>query len=462
MTILWSIVGFIVVMGLVVTIHEWGHYQVARWFNIKVKTFSIGFGKSLYERQGVETCFKIGMIPLGGYVRFVDEAEGPVAKEDLARAFNRQSVYKRFTVVAAGPLINLLFAWIVFSVMYMIGVSGLKPVFNDVVKDSPIEQSLPVEFFQNDQVWSLTQVDNENVYSWQMVHQAILKAQIHQESAVDFSIENIYTGEAAYLERISLESLDLNNPDQNWLTALGFKAFQMPLLPVLGEVVSGGPSERAGLLPKDLIVSINDKPIERWTSLVEEIKVAPNQTIPVTYQREGVVYNTIILLGQKKLPSGELVGQMGVGVEVPDDFMKPYSVVNQYEFTESLQKGYQRSVDLLKMSLVMMQRMFFGDVSLQHLSGPLSIAQFSGQAMQSGLITFLSLLGLISLSIGILNLLPIPVLDGGHLVYYLVEMVKGSPVSAQVMDVGQRIGVVLIIGLTFVALFNDVLRITHG
>ncbi len=462
MSVLWSVLGFIVVMGLVVTIHEWGHYQVARWFNVKVKTFSIGFGKSIYERQGKETTFKVGMIPLGGYVRFLDEAEGPVAEEELDRAFNRQSVYKRFAVVAAGPLINLIFAWLVFSAMYMVGVSGFKPVFNEVTPASPIERSLSDSFFRDKAEWVVTQVDGEGTTSWRTVHQALLKARVHHQSHVDFVVEKMDSSEQLILESVPIGELDLNQPEQNWLQLLGFKPFNFALPPVLGTVLADGPAQKSGLMVQDEIIAINGVVTQHWRDLVEKIQAAPNQTVEVSYLREGVLYTTMVSLGQKKLDSDQVVGQMGIGVYVSPERLAPYTVVNQYGVMGAIEQGYQRSIDLFQMSLVMLQRMFFGDVSLQHLSGPISIAQFSGQAMQSGWVTFLGLLGLISLSIGLLNLLPIPILDGGHLVYYLVEMVKGSPVSTQVMEVGQRIGIVLIIGLTFIALFNDVLRISNG
>ncbi|VAW48778.1 Intramembrane protease RasP/YluC, implicated in cell division based on FtsL cleavage [hydrothermal vent metagenome] len=465
MTILWSVLGFVVVMGIVVTIHEWGHYQVARWFNIKVNVFSIGFGKSIYEKQGIETCFKVGMIPLGGYVRFLDEAEGTVAKEELGRAFNRQNVYKRFAVVAAGPLVNLVFAVLVFSMMYLVGVSGLKPVFNDVTLDSPVGKSLPNAFFQDtdsDRVWSVTQVDGEQVYSWQMVLQTLLKAKVHYKETVDMLVEHVGTGDNFVLEHIPLGALDLNKPEQNWLQLLGFAPFNIPLPPVLGVVLPDEPASKAGLLPHDEVVAMNGVLISQWMDLVKGIQAKPSQTVQIRYIRNGAFYTTSVKLGQKTLNSDQVVGQMGVGVYVAPERLKPYTTIVQYGAVEAVQQGYQHSVDLFKMSLVMLQRMFFGDVSLQHLSGPLSIAQFSGQAMESGLVTFLSLLGLISLSIGLLNLLPIPVLDGGHLVYYLVEMVKGSPVSTLTIEVGQRVGIVLILGLTFVALFNDVLRISNG
>ncbi len=462
MTILWSILGFIVVMGVVVSLHEWGHYQVARWFNIKVLTFSIGFGKTLYQKQGKETCFKIGMFPLGGFVKFVDEREGPVAEEDQSRAFNRQNVYRRFAVVAAGPIVNLLLAWFVFALMYMVGVNGSKPVFNQVTEKSPLALSIPVSTSLNDQAWSVLTIDNQPVSSWQMVHETILSALVMEKSSVDMTIENVTSQEQILLSKISLSALDLNTAKQNWLQTLGFEPFQPSLPVVVGHVAAGGPADKAGLQSKDTILEIAGQPVSDWLAFVEVVQSRPGELVKALYMRGGGLFTVDILLEQTSLQDGRVIGRMGLGVDVPKDMIAKYTSIVQYGPVEALKHGYQRSVDLFGISLVMMQRMFFGDVSLENLSGPLSIAQFSGKALQTGLISFLSLLGLISLSIGLLNLLPIPVLDGGHLLYYLVEMVKGSPVSEQVMAVGQTIGLVLIVGLMFVALFNDVVRISHG
>ncbi|GKT12360.1 MAG: regulator of sigma E protease [Thiomicrorhabdus sp.] len=463
MDVIWSLFGFVLVMGLIVTIHEWGHYQVARWFNIKVTTFSIGFGKTLYEKQGSETTFKIGLIPLGGYVKFVDEREGNVPAEDLPRAFNRQSVYKRFAVVLAGPVINLIFAWFVFTLMYLIGVSGYKPVFSQVADKSSLQQALPDSFIASDEVWSVAYVNDDATYNWQMVHQSLLKSLVNQDQSVDLLIENVFTDQVFPLDNVSLHALDLDKPDQNWLKILGFIPFKASLPAVLGQVVSGGPAALAGLKPQDKVLSIGGVPILQWSDLVEIVQAIPDQQVEIEYQRQGVIYVALIEVGHSEAKGGaKTVGKIGVGVDIALGAMKPFVSTVQFGFIESMDQAYKKTVDLVDMSLVMLKRMLFGEVSLQNLSGPLSIAQFSGQAVQTGLIAFLGLLGLLSLSIGILNLLPIPVLDGGHLVYYLVEMVKGSPVSEQVVGAGQKLGLVLIVGLTFVALFNDVLRISNG
>jgi len=464
MTFVWSVIGFVLVMGLIVTIHEWGHYQVGRFFNIKVLKFSIGFGKPIYSRKGKETEFIIAQIPLGGYVKFVDERDGVVADEDLPRAFNRQSVYKRFAVVAAGPLINLIFAWVIFAVMYMIGTTGMKPIVSDFAPGSALQSSLNQEIstLQNHQAWSVSGVNKLPVYSWQMVNQQILQALAKGNKTISVQFTSVDGTHSLNAENVDLSAININEPKQNWLKLIGFIPTK-PIIPaVLGQVLENGPAEAAGLKSGDKVIAISKNPIHNWQDFVKVVQSLPNQQVEVQYERDGVVYTQPAKLSSSTLENGETVGKMGVGVQVDEQTLAPYTVKIQYGFIDAFSHAYQRSVDLFVMSIVMLKRMVIGEVSTSNLSGPLSIAQFSGQAVQSGFVAFLSLLGLLSLSIGILNLLPIPVLDVGHLVYYLIEMIKGSPVSEQVMAVGQTIGLVLLVGLTVLALFNDVIRISHG
>ncbi|BCN93437.1 zinc metalloprotease [Thiomicrorhabdus immobilis] len=465
MSVVWSLLGFVVVMGLIVTIHEWGHYQVARWFNIKVLKFSIGFGKPIYSRKGQETEFVIAQIPLGGYVKFADEREDYVAPEDVDRAFNRQSVYKRFAVVAAGPLVNLVFALFAFTAMYMVGVSGMKPISNSVIAGSPLQHALAqqnIVDFESQQAWVVSKVNDVDVYSWQTVHQQLLQSLANGEQRVSFSFQQVDGGRDIKVDGVSLSSIDINQPEQNWLERLGFVPAK-PLIPaVIGEVIEKGPADKAGMLNGDKILTINEKPIQSWQDFVKVVQANPGASIQVVFERNQAVFDTLVQLEKAEQENSPPIGKMGVGVLIDEQTFKPYSVNIQYGFLNAVEKAYQRSVDLFIMSVVMIKRMIIGEVSTKNLSGPISIAQFSGQAIQTGLVAFLSLVGLLSLSIGILNLLPIPVLDGGHLVYYLIEMIKGSPVSERVMVVGQTVGLMFIVSLTFVALFNDVIRISHG
>lgn len=463
MTVVWSIIGFVVVMGIIVAIHEWGHFQVARWFNVKINVFSIGFGPSIYEKQGAEITFRIGAIPLGGYVRFADEREGPVEEVDLPRAFNRQPVYKRFAIVAAGPIVNLVLAWFAFSLMYMLGINGFKPLLAPAQQNQPIASAFSSISYteSSDDVWRIAAANGTDVSTWQGVQQQIMQALVADKSTVLLTFASEYSDEKV-LYSLPLAALDIDDVKQSWLSTLGFVPFKPPLPPVLGEVLEGEPAWRAGLQENDEIHSLNGEEIKDWQAFVSFVQAHPDQQVKVTFYRNQVLYDATVTLAGRDDKQGSRIGVMGVALSQSQEAMEPYVSVMRYNLMDASVMAYQRSVDLVVMSLQMLQRMLFGDIGLQHLSGPISIAQFSGQAVQSGLIAFLSLLGLISLSVGVLNLLPIPVLDGGHLVYYLIEMLKGSPVKEVYVEIGQRIGIALILSLTFIALFNDVLRISHG
>lgn len=465
MEFFWSIVGFVIMMGLIVTIHEYGHFQVARWFNIKVTDFSIGFGKALYQRQMGEVSFKIAAIPLGGYVKFVDEREGEVAAEDLPRAFNRQSVYKRFAVVLAGPMINLILAWFVFATMNMIGMNTVKPMIDSQTVAHFQNESLPageVSVPQITDLWEVTQINQKPVYSWQNVQQEVLLALIDKQPTMEVEFTNFVDSRRQYAA-LSLDSLDINDTKQNWLRTLGFNPANLPIDAIVGQVLEAGAAQKAGLQVGDKILRFNGELVQSWQDFVRNVQVNPDKQVTLEIQRANQVIQKTVLIESKLDPENkQLVGMIGLGVEVLDAQMQPYMNHVQLGFTQAMLTGYERSIDLIQMSFQMLQRMIMGEVSLSHLSGPISIAQFSGQAVQNGLISFLSLLGLLSLSIGFLNLLPIPVLDGGHLLYYVIEMIKGSPVSDKVMLVGQNIGLFFIISLTLLALFNDFIRLSNG
>lgn len=458
MTFIWSLLGFVLAIGILVTIHEWGHYQVARWFNIKVVTFSIGFGKKLWSKQGKETEFQLALIPIGGFVKFVDEREGPVAEEDLPRAFNRQSVYKRFAVVAAGPLINLIFAWMMFTAIYMIGVSAPKPIFDQPVAGSALERVLP----NNKQAWLVQKVDQYNVNSWLTVREQLLMALVNDQESVSLTLEDTQTGQIKTIDAVSLAELNLDDKKQNWVRVIGFQPSIIPVPAIIGDVKANGPADLAGIQTGDLIVNIDGHEIRTWQDLVLTVKPLPNRTVSVTVSRDGVYFEHQVALTANPSTVDELTGYMGVGVDVDPKSLAPYMSTAQYGLIDSIRLGWNKNIDFIDMSLVMMKKMLFGEVGLDNLSGPVSIAQFSGQAIQTGLVSFLMLLGLLSLSLGVLNLLPIPVLDGGHLVYYIIEMIKGSPVSEGVMVFGQKIGILLILSLTILALTNDLIRITNG
>lgn len=454
MTIFWSILGFVFALGILVTIHEWGHFITARLFNIKVTHFSIGFGKVLFTRQRGETCYQLALIPLGGYVRFVDERDGEVATQDLPRAFNRQSVYKRFAVVAAGPLINLLFAWLAFSVIYFSGITGTKPVFETIPANTALAEQLP----KNDQAWQVLAVDERSVLGWQEVHRSILHALVNQQSTLTLALKSFQGSEQKTI-KLSLADLDINQPKQSWLTVLGFRPKLPDLEAVIDQVSSQSPAESAGIEPRDRIIQVDDHAINSWSELVAFIQANPNETVTFMIKRQQQLLFKTVTLGEKS--SGE-IGYLGATALMNEQAQKAYQFTQSYSVWQSLQKGGEHTVKMVDLTVEMIQQMIFGQVSAQNISGPVSIAEYSGKALQNGTVAFLSLLGLLSLSIGILNLLPIPVLDGGHLFFYVIEMIKGSPVSEAIEGVAQKLGLALILALTFFALFNDVVRISNG
>lgn len=456
MTILWSIAGFVVAMGLLVAIHEWGHYIVARAFNIKVTHFSLGFGKVFYRRQMGETQFQLSAIPLGGYVKFVDEREGPVAEEDLPRAFNRQNVYRRFAVVAAGPIVNLVFAWLVFSLIYFSGISGLKPVFETIPPQTPLAESLP----ENSQAWQVLSVDGNDVLDWRGVYQQVLQALVKGQAEIGVGLQGL-DGAGTQDVVLSLAGLDINQPKQDWLTALGFAPKYPEIRPVISRVVDASPAQKMGLQSGDWVRRIDGQPIDSWSQLVEYVRKHPGKEVELLVDRKEQIVFVRGVLAQRETDSGTM-GSLGAAVKMDKAALSDYRVTVSYGPLASLEKGWHHTVDLVEMTLNMIKGMLVGSVSVTNISGPVSIAEFSGKAMQSGWVAFLSLLGLLSLSLGILNLLPIPVLDGGHLFFYVIEMIKGAPVKESIEAGAQKIGLMLILGLTFFALFNDVVRISNG
>ncbi len=454
MNILTTLIAFAIALGSLVVVHEFGHYLAARLCNVKVLRFSVGFGRVLASRRlgRDQTEWALAAFPLGGYVKMLDEREGEVAPQDLPRAFNRQSVARRFFIVVAGPLANFLLAIGVYWLIFMHGVPGLKPVIGAVAVGSPAAQAQ----FQTGEV--LTKVGGEAVTTWQDARWQLLKYAVDRSTV---AIEAQNERSEIRFHKLDMATLTPADLDGDFLRVLGFARQQPPLPPVIGRVVAGGAAERAGMLTGDEVLSIDGVAVKRWDEVVTIIGASPQRELMLEVKR-GEMRQTIAVKPDAVLENSNRIGRIGVAVRIDADAMRQYAVEVRYSPLTSIGKAVERTWDTSIFSLRMLGKMIIGEVSLKNLSGPITIADYAGQSAQSGWISYLAFIALISISLGVLNLLPIPLLDGGHLMYYMIEIIKGSPVSTQAMEVGQNIGMGLLFLLMTFALYNDISRLLNG
>lgn len=454
MNLLTTIVAFAVALGTLVVVHEFGHYLAARLCNVKVLRFSVGFGRVLASRRlgRDQTEWALAAFPLGGYVKMLDEREGEVAPADLPRAFNRQSVGRRFMIVVAGPLANFLLAIGLYWVIFMHGVPGLRPVIGAITAGSPAAQAQ----FEVGEV--IIKVGAEPVATWQDARWVLLKHAVDRSSVV---VEAQNQRAEINFHKLDMGGLKPADLDGDFLRTLGFARPQPPLAPVIGRVLPGGAAERAGMLAGDEVVAIDATAVKRWDQVVAAIGVNPGREVTLEIKRGETLQKIRITPDVVDENSGR-IGRIGVAVRVDAEAMRRYMVEVRYSPWDSIGKALERTWDTSLFSLRMLGKMIIGEVSLKNLSGPITIADYAGQSAQTGWISYLAFIALISISLGVLNLLPIPLLDGGHLMYYMLEIVKGSPVSTQVMEIGQNIGMGLLFMLMSFALYNDLTRLLNG
>jgi regulator of sigma E protease len=451
MSLLNTIVAFIVALGVLIVVHEYGHYIVARWCGVKVLRFSVGFGRPLaVVRRGPDrTEWVLSAIPFGGYVKMLDEREGAVNADELPRAFNRKSVWRRFAIVIAGPLFNFLFAILVYSGLYMYGLPEARPVVAEPVAGSVAKNA---GFRGGDTV---RRVDDHVITTWQELRWRLLEGALQRQT---LAVEVLNARQEISTLRLDLRGLSGDDVESDLLERLGFRLHRPQLPAVIGKIVAGSAAEKAGLRTGDRIDGSDGKRIESWDSLVEVIRDKPGQPIRLTVIRDG--QQLAMDVTPEAVASGEQrVGRIGVAPDVPAEHAEKIFVRISYGPLESITKSIEKTYDISLFSLKMLGKMLIGEVSWKHLSGPVTIADFAGQSAQLGWVSYMTFLALISISLGVLNLLPIPLLDGGHLMYYCAEILKGSPVSERVMELGQRVGLALLLVMMAFAFYNDLNRL---
>jgi regulator of sigma E protease len=448
MSLLHTIVAFVVALGVLIVVHEYGHYLVARLCGVKVLRFSVGFGKALFVRRSGkdQTEWVVAAIPFGGYVKMLDEREGPVAPHEAHRAFNRQSVWRRIVIVVAGPLFNFAFAVLVYAGLFMYGLPEARPILG-----APPAGTLAAAAGIGAGA-TVRSIDGEAVATWQELRWQILQAALQRQAVRLETLDE--RGHIASVT-IDLREFPANEVESDVLERIGLRLHRPMLAPVIGKVVPGGSAERSGLAAGDRVLRADGKPIRTWDDFVSVVRSRPGTPIPLLVERGGATLTIEVTADPKTRIIGAQVRQS-------EDYVEKMFVRVQHGPLASLGRAVAKTWDISLFSLKMLGRMLIGEVSWKHLSGPVTIADFAGQSAQMGWISYVSFLALISISLGVLNLLPIPLLDGGHLLYYAIEIVKGGPVSERVMELGQRVGLALLLVMMAFAFYNDLNRLLTG
>lgn len=443
-----TLLAFLLTIGILVVVHEYGHYLAAKLAGVKVLKFSVGFGRTLFsKRWGKDgTEWAICALPLGGYVKMLDEREGEVEASERHRAFNRASVWRRMVIVVAGPLANFILAIVVFWALLVHGLPALKPIIGEPEAGTPAAVS---GLRNGDEIVTVNHQPTPNFSALQLaLVEAAAKRQVvaiqlanGQHREVDFSGYSI--GETA------------GRPN------LGFSPYMPDLPPVIGRVEAGSVAERAGLKAGDRVLAVNGQPVVVWQDFAKVARASPGQIIQVEI-RSGARQSIIQIRPASLVDGGKRIGRVGVAPQVDEAQLKDLQTEERASPLAAVPKAIAKTWDSAIFSLEMLGRMVLGQVSWRNLSGPVSIADYAGKSAQSGWISFAGFLAIISIGLGVINLLPIPLLDGGHLMYYIVEVFRGRPLSERAMELGARLGMVCIGLMIMLALYNDMLRLLNG
>ncbi|MGL4838625.1 MAG: sigma E protease regulator RseP [Shewanella sp.] len=451
----WNLGSFIVALGLLITAHEYGHFYIARRCGVKVERFSIGFGRAIWRRVGQDgTEYVVAMIPLGGYVKMLDERVEEVPEELKEQAFNRKTVWQRIAIVAAGPIANFIFAIIALYFMYLIGVPSVKPVIDSTLAGTAAAQIQVTEPMQ------VTAISGQKVRNWEEVNLALVGHIGDDSLTVSLAPLSDLQGFEAVPRTYTLNTREWRfDPEkESPITALGLGVYRPQIEPKIASISAGSAAEKSDLAIGDIVVAINGKNYTDWQAFVDIIQHSANVPVSLTISREGELRQVIVTPSSVKNAQDQEVGMLGVS---PTQAQWPENMRLQLQYgpIESIAIAADKTWQLVVVSFKMIGKLFTGDVSVKNLSGPISIAQGAGNSATYGLVYFLGFLALISVNLGIINLLPLPVLDGGHLLYYFIEVITGKPVPEKVQEIGFRVGAALLLMLMSIALFNDFARL---
>ncbi len=446
MSVLYSVLALAVTLGILVSVHEFGHFWVARRCGVKVLKFSVGFGKVIWSRTDKHgTEFALAAIPLGGYVKMLDEREAAVAPELLDQTFNRKTVWQRMAIVLAGPLANLIFAVLVYSFMFMVGITTVKPILGPIATDSSAANA------QLQSMQEITAIDGQSVVSWQEVNYGLI-SRLGDTGNIELETDG------SRVHSIAIERWLNDVEEPNPLTALGIEPYRPQIPAVLAQVQADMPAKQAGLLAEDQILKANGQEIKQWLEFVDVVKAHASRPITLSVQRAGEIKEIVLIPASRTLDNGDVIGFAGAMVKMPP---LPENFITQqsYPIHTAFLKGVEKTWSMSIMTLDSLGKMLQGLLSVKNLSGPITIAKVANSQAQAGFEAFISFLAYISIMLAVVNLLPIPVLDGGHFLFFAIEAIKGSPISEKFQLMGMKLGMAMLMMVMFIAIFNDISRI---
>lgn len=449
--LLWNLGSFLLALGILIAVHEFGHFWVARRCGVIVEKFSIGFGKSIWRKVAKDgTEYSLSMIPLGGYVKMLDERVDEVPVELKHRAFNNRPLWQRTSIVAAGPIANFLFAIFAYWVVYLIGIPAVKPVIGDVTPNSIVAQAGIESGMELKAISGLKTADWESVNMALISHIGDDKMTLTVTSSDQIGVEQTKV--------LDLSAWQFDPEHDSAMRTLGFTPFSPEITPLIAHIGEQSAAEAAGLQVNDELLEINGVEVKNWQQVVDTIQASPSQDVLITVLRENNTQNVVLVPSSRELSDGRVVGFAGIGPQVAE-WPEDYRFELRFGAIEAVGKAVEKTGQLIDLTVGMVVKLITGDVAVKNLSGPISIAKGAGMTADYGLVYFLGFLALISVNLGIINLLPLPVLDGGHLLFFAIEAVTRKPVSEKVQDIGYRVGSAIIVMLMAVALFNDFTRL---